>query len=139
MKEQCDFPAFTAYLLEDDILHIEIKQVDKLYPKDIEQVKDYFIETGMGDKVFTLTTFQGFIPIGYETMKAAVKYFKQNMIGAKACAVENLALRMTMRLFIKFYKPNYPIAIFNTQHEALAWLKEQKIKEKKKTTSLDAV
>ncbi|MBI4944924.1 MAG: hypothetical protein HY840_00825 [Bacteroidetes bacterium] len=131
MKEQCDFPAFTAYRLEDDILHIEMKKVNKLYAQDVEQINDCYLKVGKGGKVYSLITFQGFIPISTEAMKEAAKKRKYNIEGAKAYVVKSIALRMGVEFFMNFYTHKYPIAIFSTTLKAIAWLREQKIKDNK--------
>ena len=125
MKEQCDFPAFTAYRLEENILHTAMKNVKELSAKDVEQINDCYLKIGNGNKVYVLVTFQDFIPISDKAIKAATENKVQNMRGATAYVVDNLAQRLGIRFFMNFHKHKFPIAIFGTKDKAIAWLREE--------------
>jgi hypothetical protein len=136
MKEQCDFPAFTAYCLEENILHTEMKNVKELSAKDVEQINDCYLKIGNGKKVYVLVTFQGFIPLSDKAMKAANENKVQNMRGATAYVVDNLAQRLGVRFFMSFYKHKFPIAIFGTKDKAITWLRQEKKKNLKNVSEL---
>lgn len=121
-----DFPAFTAYYLEDDILHIDLKKVKKLTGQDVEQIFSCYKGIGKGKKVYALVTFQGFIPMSDDAMVEAKKQSKKALQGAGAYVVNNFAIRMSIKFFMNFYKPKYPINICSTKSEAISWLKQQK-------------
>lgn len=136
MKEQCDFPAFTAYCLEDNILHTAMKNVKELSAKDVEQIHDCYLKIGNGNKVYVLVTFQGYIPMSDEAMEMANKNKAQNIHGATAYVVGNLAIRIGIRFFMNFHKHKYPVTIFGTMPEAISWLRQEKKKNMKNTTEL---
>ena len=131
MKETYDFPAFTAYCLEDDILHIELKKVKKLTAKDVEDIFSCHEKIGSGNKVYVLVTFNGFIPLSDEAMAEAKKQGKRNLQAGTAYVVHNFALRMGINFFMNFYKPKYPMTIVPSKAAALSWLKLQKKGNKK--------
>lgn len=59
----------------------------------------------------------------------ALKYFsKESKIGentlAAAILLDNLPIRLTASIFIKFHKPRFKTAIFKTKEEAQAWFKK---------------
>ena len=59
----------------------------------------------------------------------AQRYFsKQSVFGkrviATAILVNNLPIRLTATIFIKFQQPEFPTKIFRTKKEALNWFKE---------------
>jgi hypothetical protein len=128
MKEQCDFPAFTAYRLEENILHIEMKKVNGLSAKDVWQINDCHLKIANGSKIYLLVTFQGFIPLSDEAMKVANKNKAQNIHGATAYVVDNLAIRIGIKFFMNFHKHKYPVTIFGTKPEAIRWLRQEKRK-----------
>ena len=125
MKDTCDFSAFTAYCLENNILHIEFKKVKKLAAKDVEEVFSCYDKIGKGKKVYSLVTFKSFIPMSDEAMQEAKKQNKKNLSGAAVYVVHNFALRMSIKFFMNFYKPKHPINITPTKSEAISWLKQQ--------------
>ena len=124
MKKQFDYAAFTAYVLEENILHIEMKKIKELSAKDIEQINDCFHEIGNGKKVYVLVTFLDFISISDEAIRFAIKNNIQKIIGAVVYVVDNLGIQIGVKFFINFHKRNYPINIFETKSEAILWLKE---------------
>jgi len=136
MKEQCDFPAFTAYRLEENILHIEIKKIKELSAKDVEQINDCHYKIGNGNKVYVLVTFQGFVPMNDEVIETAAKNRAQKIHGATAYVVDDSALRIGVRFFKIFHKPKYPIAIFGNKSEAVFWLRQEKKKNEKNISLL---
>src|ERR1035437_2433183 len=131
MKDQCDFPAFTAYRLEENILHTAMKNVKELSAKDVEQIQDCYLKIGDGNNVYVLVTFQGYIPLNDEAMEMANKNKAQNIHGATAYVVDNLAIRIGIRFFMNFHKHKYPVTIFGTRPEALSWLRQEKKKNMK--------
>jgi hypothetical protein len=131
MKETCDFPAFTAHRLGDEVLHIEMKKVKKLFGKDVEQIYDCHLKIGKGKDIYLLVTFQGYIPMSDDAMAEAKKQGKSHKQAAAAYVVENSAIRMGIKFFINFYKPNYPIIISAKKSEAISWLLQQKNGNKK--------
>jgi hypothetical protein len=128
MKEQYEFPSFTAYPIEENILHIEMKSVDKLSAKDIEEMNDCFLRAGNGSKVFLLVTFRGFIQSSDKVIKAAIKKRDLNIHGAKAYVVDNLALRLGINFFKNFHKHSSPISVFSDKDKAISWLRKEKSK-----------
>lgn len=126
IKDICEFSAFTAYCLEHNILHIELKKVKKLVSKDIEEI--YSCHEKMGDKndLRLLVTFQGFIPMSDDAMAEAKKQSKKSIQAATAYVVHNFALRMGIKFFMNFYKPKYPIYVSSSKADAIKWLKNQK-------------
>lgn len=126
MKEKCDFPAFTAYRLDACVLHVELKKVKKLTAKDVTQIFECYDKVGGGKKVYVLVTFNGFIPMSNDAMAEAKKQSKKNRSAATAYVVANVALRMGINFFMNFYRPSFPISIFRTKTDALAWLDAQK-------------
>jgi hypothetical protein len=127
MKDLCDFPAFTAHLLQNNILHIALKKVKKLTALDVSQIYDCYKKFNDGEGVFVLVTFAGYIPLSDEAMEEANKLQNQKYIRAMAYVIESSALRIGAKFFMNFYKPKYPTDIFGTKPKAIAWLvKEQK-------------
>lgn len=131
MKEKCDFPAFTAHRLEEDMLYIELKKVKQLTATDVEQIYNCYEEIGNGKKVFVLVTFKGFVPMSDGAMKEAKKQSKKNAQAAVAYVVGNVALRLGINFFMNFYKPPFPIHISKTKAAAISWLNAQKKGNKK--------
>ena len=133
MKEQCDFPAFTAYRLEENMLHVEMKKVKELTSRDVEQIYECHHKIGNGNKVYVLVTFQGYIPMSDEAMTQAKKNSSVDQItAATAYVVKNIALRISVKFFMNFYKPKHPMTIWGTKQEAIAWLKLEKKKNAEK-------
>jgi len=130
MKEQCDFPAFTAYRLDEDMVHIALKKIKQLTALDVQQIYSCHDKMGNGKRVYVLATFEGFIPLSDDAMVEAKKEGKRSPQAATACVVNNYALRVAIKFFMNFYKPDYPIHISSTKKEAIAWLKQQKKKNK---------
>lgn len=126
MKEKCDFPAFTAYRVDEDMLHIEFKKVKKLTAEDVSQVFECYGKVGNGKKVYSLVTFNGFIPMSDDAMAEAKKQNRKNSQAAAAYVVTNVALRLGINFFMNFYSPKYPINISKSKTEAIAWLNAQK-------------
>lgn len=126
MHHQYDFPAFAAYRLDDNMVHIEMKKIKKLTGEDVEQIYDCHKKIGEGRKVYVLVTFSGYIPISDEAMTQAKKSSKQEIQAATAYVVNNFALRIGVKFFINFYKPKYPINICGNKAEGISWLKQEK-------------
>ena len=136
MKNTCEFPAFTAYLLENYMVHIEFKKVKKLSAQDVQEVFNCHKKIGQGKKVFVLVTFSGFIPMSDEAMEQAKKNAAAELQAATAYVVNNVALRMSIKFFMNFYKPKHPITISGSKAEALVWLKQEKRKVEVKESVL---
>jgi hypothetical protein len=127
MKDLCDFPAFTAHRIPDNILHIALKKVKKLTAPDVSQIYDCYKEFNGDAGAFVLVTFAGYIPLSDEAMAEANKLQNQKYIRAMAYVIKSSALRIGAKFFMNFYKPKYPTDIFGTKAEAMAWLfREQK-------------
>ena len=137
MKDSCDFPAFTAYCLGEQMLHIDMKKVKKLTALDVEQIYSCHEKIANGKKVYRLITFHGFIPMSDDAMAEAKKQSKRKMEGASAFVVSNFALRMSINFFMSFYKPQYPINICATKAEAVKWLTS--VKKKMDVTEMELV
>ena len=131
MKDTCDFPAFTAHCLEGNILHIDMKKINELTAKDVEQIYECHQKIGNGKKVYAFVTFQGYIPLSDEAMAAAKKNKMEVIHAASAYVVSNFALRIGVSFFMNFHKPKYPTHICGTKAEAISWLKQEKLKGQK--------
>ena len=128
MRDSCDFSAFTAHCLEDNILHLDFKKIKNLTAKDVQEVFTCYEKIGSGSKIYALVTFNGFIPMSDDAMAEAKKQSKRNLQAATAFVVRNFALRMSINFFAKFYMQSYPITITATIPEGISWLKHQKKK-----------
>lgn len=126
MKDTCEFSAFTAYCLSDNILHIELKKVKKLVAKDIAEIYSCHEKMGDTSNLRVLVTFQGFIPMSDDAMAEAKKQSKKSAQAATAYVVHNFALRMGIKFFMNFYKPKYPIHVSSAKSDAIKWLKKQR-------------
>ena len=131
MKQQCDFPAFTAYRLDDDMVHIELKKVKELTKGDVEEIYNCHKKIGEGRKVYVMVTFSGYIPMSDEAMAQAKKSNTDKMHAATAYVVKNIALRVGIKFFMAFYKPKHSINICSNKSEAIAWLKQERKKNMK--------
>lgn len=130
--DECDFPAFKAYCLEDYILHIEFKKIKELNAKDVEQVYECHKKIGGSKDAYVLVTFSGYIPLSDEAMTYAKKKSKESPSAATAYVVKNFALRIGIKFFMNFYKPGNLINICTSKAEGISWLKSQKKKMRKK-------
>ena len=126
MKDQCDFPAFTGYRIEDNIIHIEMKKVKKLISDDVVQIYDCFEKCGREKGVFVLITFKGYIPMSDEAMNEAKRNKLQKNVHANAFVIQTAAFRVAIKFFMTFYKPKQPIYICDSKAEGIAWLKQKK-------------
>ena len=136
MKDQCDFPAFTAYRLGDDMVHIEMKKVKELTGADVEQIYSCHKKIGEGRKVYVLVTFAGYIPMSDDAMAQAKKSESVNLQGATAYVINSFAMRIGAKFFMNFHKPKYPTNIFSKKDGAIAWLKQVKEANQKKLAEL---
>ena len=136
MKDQCDFPAFTAYCLEDNILHVEMKKINQLTEKDVEQIFECHEKIGNGTPAYVLVTFAGYIPMSDEAMAYSKKRSKETPTAATSYVVNNFALRIGVKFFMNFHKPKYPINICGSKEEAISWLRQEKKKNSLKETRL---
>ena len=136
MKEQFDFPAFTGYRIEDNIVHIAFKKINELKASDVAEVFECFEKCGAENGVYVMITFNGYIPLSDEAMGEAKGNKAQKNVRANAFIVKSFALRIGIKFFMNFYKPKHSIYICGEKPEALAWLKQERKKNMKKEAVL---
>jgi len=124
MKDNSDFPAFTASVIEDKIIHINLKKVKELTVSDISQIYEYYRINGNGKPVFALITFNGFIPINNKAIKEAKKQYNQKLLYASAYVTKSVSIRLAATFFFEFFNPKHPMKFFKNKNEAISWLKK---------------
>lgn len=128
-----DFPSFSVELVEDRIIHICVKEVDEITLQDNIQFYDEIEKMGKGKKAGVLSTFKSFVPPNKEAMKYSVSERPIKLVYASAIVVESVALHVVIMMFMKFHKHPIPRKVFNSKRKALAWLREMRDEEKKKS------
>jgi hypothetical protein len=71
-----------------------------------------------------------------KAIKVANENKAQNIHGATAYVVDNLAQRIGVRFFMSFHKHKYPINIFSNKEKAISWLRQDKKKNMKSVPEL---
>jgi hypothetical protein len=125
MRDFCEYSAFSAERIDDNILHVNLRKVKKLTSEDVALMYKCFKECSPGG-VYVIVTFSGYMPLSEEAMDEAKKPANQKHIKAMAYVIRSSALRIMAKFFMNFYRPNYKSGIFNTKSEALVWVKKIK-------------
>lgn len=132
MKESIDLTSCKASLIERGIVHLEMKEVKVTTLQHIVQVYDAVEQLGGGEKMGLLTTFEGYIPgVTKEAYDYSGSARVKSLATGTAYVIDNFALRILVKFFMKFYKQIIPRKIFDNKKDAMEWLR--KLRDQKKT------
>jgi len=109
----------------DGIIWILIKEDADLTEEDI---KDYAVaaeKLSGGKPYLQLTDARVNLDITTEGRRAAAKKEVAPLLVAHAILVNNAGVRLIANFFIAMDKPHFENKVFNTESEALKWLKKQ--------------
>lgn len=127
MKYYKEFPAFRISLLEEGIVHIEMKDSKEMTLADIIQIYDEIEKIGNGEKMCVLTTFNGFVSSkNNEVIKYAASARAKKLVIATAYVIRSLAMTLAVKFFMGFHKQVLPRRIFQDKKKALEWLRKER-------------
>jgi hypothetical protein len=124
-----------VYLLQEQIVTIEIKPGAELDVKEIKELHEQVWETA-GKKKYGLLIESGFgstITPDARAFAASEEKLTLRRI-AKAFVVDNLAHKLVGNFYINFNKPVTPTKLFTDKKKAIEWLQE-KVEEYNKLNS----
>lgn len=114
--------SFSASLRSDGIVHLHLKDIDDYTIEVVEAQLKLVSEFGGGAKMPVLITYTSFNPPNDETNKYAAKAENLKNVKAVGLVVDSLALRLGANFYLKFFKPNVPTKLFNSEAAAVKWL-----------------
>lgn len=124
MKERKELPSCFISLLEDRIVHVEMKAIKEMSLKDVIQIYDEIERIGKGQKMCVLTTFNGFISSrNKEISKYAASERARKLVLCNAYVLNSRALRIAVKFFIRFQKQETVRIVFENKRDALKWLR----------------
>ncbi len=126
-----DHPSFTAGLRSDGIVHFEMKDVADYDVEIIKEQIEFLFEAGKGEKFPLMLTFTSFHNTNEKTNQFAAKEGNLKYAKAIAVVVDSLASRLRSNFYLIFFKPETPTKLFNSQKDAVKWLKKVQQKQKK--------
>ncbi len=110
----------------DSILHIKLREGAKITLDNCRQHYELIRKITENKKHVSLVDATNFFTIDKEALRLSSASKTRGNLIATAYYTTNLANRLTTNFFIAFYRPAFPISLFKTKEEALAWLKENK-------------
>lgn len=123
-SEMREHPAFTAYLRQDGIVHFVMKEIEDYSLGILSEQLSLVNEFGKGKKMPVLLTINDYSSPNEETMQYAAKKEEANKeLKAVAVVVDSFALRLGTNFYIKFFKPKISTKLFNSEKDAVLWLK----------------
>jgi hypothetical protein len=111
-------------LRQDGIVHIMMKSNFDLRIADVDEINESVIKFGRGQKIITMLTAGEEITIDVEVREYAAT--QSQHVSACAIIVNSLIYKLVTNFYIYFQRPHYPIKIFNSEENALEWLKQFK-------------
>ena len=117
-------------IIAPGIIEVYFKQDVKI---EREDVLEFFrvIQLLSKDKPFCLLVKgKYFIEFGHATGKLGSDFGKIKNRGVIAVVTENLATRLMVRFYMRYFKPNTEVKIFFQENEAIQWLEEVLKREK---------
>lgn len=113
----------TVSLKKDGIVRVEIMPEIQVSVDQVKQIA-FTIKTIGNDKIFPVLILPGkyTIPDEHARKFLASNNSKNNAL-AEAYVVEALSQKLVANFYMKFHKPQRPTKIFESEKEALEWLK----------------
>ncbi len=109
----------------DDIIWMIMKEDADLDVKEIEEFTAIFEKMSNYKPYFLIADARVNLSISPEARKAAATKEISSLLVANAVIVNNVAVRMVANFFIAVNKPHFKYKVFNTETEALIWVKKQ--------------
>lgn len=127
MKARKEFPSFYLSLIEEGIVHIEMKKIKELTFTDIIQIYDEIENIGNGKKMCLLVTFNEFISSqGTKVPQYATSARAKKLVIATAYVIHSVAMALALKFFISFHKQVFPRRVFKDRNKALEWLRRMR-------------
>ena len=96
--------------------------------EDVKQVERAFIELSSNGDIYCLMDtsgrFNNYTNEAQKFLSNEASIVQNKKIKGSAVVIDSLPNRLLAKFFSKFFKPKFPMRIFSTQEEGLAWLNE---------------
>lgn len=109
----------------DGVIWIVIKEDAELTEADIKEFAAAGEKLSDGKPYLQITDARVSLDITTEGRKAAAKKEIAPLVIAHAVLVNNAAVRLIANFFTTFDKPHFKNKVFNSESDALKWLKQQ--------------
>jgi hypothetical protein len=123
IKKQIDHPFFTAQLLDNGIVHVNVKGVDDIEIENAREIINGIGEFCQDKKRPVLVTSDSFAAPTPEARAFLAKTESNPYSSAAAYLTKTLAERLIANAFIRFNKPGRPTRMFTSEAKAIEWLK----------------
>lgn len=114
-------------LRRDGILHIDIQPEQHFAITDFRELMDAAFRIGNGKKFLNLITVGKYTIPDHETRIMSTSKDGSSYKYADAFVINSLPQKLVGNFYMRFYTPFVPTRFFNSQSEALKWLKKQKV------------
>lgn len=115
-------------LLRSGILILKYKADYVVELEDVKQVERAFIELSSNGDIYCLMDtsgrFNNYTNEAQKFLSNEASIVQNKKIKGSAVVIDSLPNRLLAKFFSKFFKPKFPMRIFSTQEEGLAWLNE---------------
>ncbi|OIQ36137.1 MAG: hypothetical protein BM555_03275 [Crocinitomix sp. MedPE-SWsnd] len=117
------------YKIASDVLVMRFKTDRLVVLADVKELDTILCEVANGEDVFVIVDALG---IQSNMNTEAQKYFSRESTISKstiatAVLLDNLPIRLTASVFIKFHKPVFPTKMFSKKGSALSWFDKIRI------------
>ena len=120
----------TIELLEPDLVYIVYKDEYEVGLKDVKEVDRSFLEIAGDSTIYAIMNAQGkyniFSSEAQDYLSKKTQLVKNGQLGGFAVIINGLPYRILIKLYLKFYKPNYKLKICSNFEEAKDWLSKLK-------------
>lgn len=110
----------------DGIMHIDIKSNELFTADDYKDVLKAVFEVGHGQKFLNLITIGKFTTADHDSRELSTSLEGGLYKLADAFVIQSLSQKLVANFYMNFHKPSVPTRFFNSEVEALEWLKQQK-------------
>tara|TARA_R110000868_G_scaffold150874_3_gene374345 strand:- start:257 stop:643 length:387 start_codon:yes stop_codon:yes gene_type:complete len=121
-KSQVETRSSIIEQYDDEILKIARKQGVEMEIEDLDEIASVYKELLQNKQPKLLVILDEECNSDMSFMEKMGNSERQLLKKAEALVVSSLGKRLEANFYIRRYKPNYPVAVFNNEEEGLAWL-----------------
>lgn len=121
--KEIDLRTATVKLRDDGIMQYNVKPVEEFGVNDLKEINEAVGKLGDGKKFPNLVCVNHFLNVDAEVRKYAATEESNRYTIADAFVINSTALKLIGNFYIRFDKPVRPTRIFNSDIEAIPWLK----------------